>query len=105
MKNIVKRIAAMGAAVMMMSSMAIGASAYSAAKYGRATGGSGSNAYISCYVTGSRANSTVAGQAWSEHPAITIMCTILIVHTQAIFMQVFLLVGMVAAHHLHLAEK
>lgn len=66
MKKIVKRIAAMGAAVMMMSSMAIGASAYSAAKYGRATGGSGSNAYISCYVTGSRANSTVAGQAWSR---------------------------------------
>ena len=29
MKKIVKRIAAMGAAVMMMSSMAIGASAYS----------------------------------------------------------------------------
>ena len=28
MKNIVKRIAAIGAAVMMMSSMAIGASAY-----------------------------------------------------------------------------
>ena len=66
MKKIVKRIVAMGAAVMMMSSMAIGASAYSAAKYGRATGGSGSNAYISCYVTGSRANSTVAGQAWSR---------------------------------------
>ena len=33
MKKIVKRIAAMGAAVMMMSSMAIGASAYEAIKY------------------------------------------------------------------------
>ena len=44
MKKIVKRIAAMGAAVMMMSSMAIGASAYEAIKYGRAVGGSGSNA-------------------------------------------------------------
>ena len=52
MKKIVKRIAAMGAAVMMMSSMAIGASAYEAIKYGRAVGGSGSNAYISCFVTG-----------------------------------------------------
>ena len=73
MKKIVKRIVAMGAAVMMMSSMAIGASAYSAAKYGRATGGSGravggsgSNAYISCFVTGIRTNSTVAGQAWTR---------------------------------------
>ena len=56
MKKIVKRIAAMGAAVMMMSSMAIGASAYEAIKYGRAVGGSGSNAYIS----------TVAGQAWTR---------------------------------------
>ena len=34
MKKIVKRIVAMGAAVMMMSSMAIGASAYEAIKYG-----------------------------------------------------------------------
>ena len=59
MKKIVKRIAAMGAAVMMMSSMAIGASAYEAIKYGRAVGGSGSNAYISCFVTGIRTNSTV----------------------------------------------
>ena len=66
MKNIVKRIAAMGAAVMMMSSMAIGASAYEAIKYGRAVGGSGSNAYISCFVTGIRTNSTVAGQAWTR---------------------------------------
>ena len=41
MKKIVKRIAAMGAAVMMMSSMVIGASAYEAIKYGRAVGGSG----------------------------------------------------------------
>ncbi len=41
MKKIVKRIAAMGAAVMMMSSMAIGASAYEAIKYGRAVGGTG----------------------------------------------------------------
>ncbi len=59
MKKIVKRISAMGAAVMMMSSMAIGASAYEAIKYGRAVGGSGSNAYISCFVTGIRTNSTV----------------------------------------------
>ena len=66
MKKIVKRIAAMGAAVMMMSSMAIGASAYEAIKYGRAVGGSGSNAYISCFVTGIRTNSTVAGQAWTR---------------------------------------
>ena len=63
MKKIVKRIAAMGAAVMMMSSMAIGASAYEAIKYGRAVGGSGSNAYISCFVTGIRTNSTVARNA------------------------------------------
>ena len=56
----------MGAAVMMMSSMAIGASAYEAIKYGRAVGGSGSNAYISCFVTGIRTNSTVAGQAWTR---------------------------------------
>ena len=35
-------------------------------KYGRAVGGSGSNAYISCFVTGIRTNSTVAGQAWTR---------------------------------------
>ena len=43
-----------------------GASAYEAIKYGRAVGGSGSNAYISCFVTGIRTNSTVAGQAWTR---------------------------------------
>ena len=92
MKKIVKRIAAMCAAVMMMSSMAIGASAYEAIKYGRAVGGSGSNANNSSFETGIRTNSTVARQA-----RIT-MFTIQIVNTAVMFMQVPLLVVLVVDH-------
>ena len=84
MKKIVKRIAAMGAAVMMMSSMVIGASAYEAIKYGRAVGGSGSNAYISCFGTGNQVTIT--------------MFTIQIVNTAVMFMQVPLLVVLVVDH-------
>lgn len=67
MTKIIKKIAAMSAAVMMMGTMVISASAFSANNgYGRATGGSGTNAYVSCYVTGAHTNNVVSGTAWTK---------------------------------------
>ena len=66
--KILKRIAAMGAAVMMMASVsAIGASAYSKTYLGETNMSSAkTRRYISCYRTGAFTNGYVSGMAWTK---------------------------------------
>ena len=66
--KILKRLAAMGAAVMMMASVsAIGASAYSKTYLGETDMSSAkSPRYISCYRNGAFTNGYVSGMAWTK---------------------------------------
>ena len=66
--KILKRIAAMGTAVMMMASVsAIGASAYSKTYLGETNMSSAdARRYISCYRNGAFTNGYVSGMAWTK---------------------------------------
>ena len=66
--KILKRIAAMGAAVMMMASVsAIGASAYSYINIYETKGNTtNTTCYISCYRNGAFTNGYVSGMAWTK---------------------------------------
>ena len=66
--NVFKRLAAMGAAVMMMASVsAIGASAYSKTFLGETDMSSATTPrYISCYHNGAFTNGYVSGMAWTK---------------------------------------
>jgi hypothetical protein len=65
--KLAKRLAAIGAAVMMMGTMAISASAYSASYIGETSKStSTSRHYISCYHVGSFTSGNVNGTAWTK---------------------------------------
>ena len=65
--KVFKRLAAMGAVMMMASVSAIGASAYSKTYLGRTNASTGTTPrYISCYHTGAFTNGYVSGMAWNK---------------------------------------
>ena len=65
--RIKRRLITFFVAVLMMTSVsAVSASAFQATKYVRASGGSGTNAYVSCIMTGSYYNTDVSGMAWTK---------------------------------------
>ncbi|MCD7742289.1 MAG: hypothetical protein LUI06_08800 [Ruminococcus sp.] len=67
MLKLKKSIISLGASVVMIANItSLSANAFSATYYKKATGGSITNAYVSCYVTGSRTSNTVSGTAWTK---------------------------------------
>ncbi|MBO4865699.1 MAG: hypothetical protein J5582_03900 [Ruminococcus sp.] len=48
------------------SLFAISASAFTASYYGRATGGTGTNAYVSCLSNGAHPSDVITGLAWTK---------------------------------------
>ena len=67
MTTLKKRILAICTALTLTSSIsAMSASAFTASHYGRATGGSGTNAYISCLSNGAHPSDVITGLAWTK---------------------------------------
>ena len=65
--TIKKRFTAICAAVAIMTSLsAMSASAFTATYYGRATGGSVTNAYVSCLSNGVHPGDIITGIAWTK---------------------------------------